>query len=76
MYKPSIKPYPERINAYEYNLTDIKRKVQDKGVISFKNKEIKVGKSFTGEYIALRPTQKDNIYEIYFCNQLIRTITL
>jgi transposase InsO family protein len=76
LYSPSNKPYPEKTDPYQYNLSDIKRKVQDKGVISFKNKEIKVGKAFVSEYVALRESKKDNIYEIYFCNQLLRTITL
>lgn len=76
LYTPSVKTYPEKINVYEYNQTDIKRKVQDKGVISFKNREYKVGRAFIGEYVALRETPKNNIYEIYFCNQLLRTITL
>jgi len=76
LYKPSNKTYPEKINIYEYNLSDIKRKVLDKGIISFKNKEIRVGKAFVGEYVALRESQKDNTYEIFFCNQLLRTITL
>lgn len=75
IYEPSFKSYPEKINPYEYNLTDIKRKV-DKGVISFKNKAIKVGHAFDYEYVALRKTQNENTFEIYFCNQLIRTITL
>jgi len=76
LYEPSFKVYPERIKPYEYNLKDVKRKVQNKGIISFKNREIRVGRAFTGEYMALRQTQKDNTYELYFCNQLIRTITL
>ena len=76
LYRPSIRTYPEKTDTYEYNLSDIKRKVQDKGIISFKNREIKVGKAFVGEYVALRTTQENNIYEIYFCNQLLRTITL
>lgn len=76
LYSPSNKYYPERMVSYEYNLSDIKRKVCDKGFISFKNKEIKVGKAFTGEHVALRESQKDHTYGIYFCNQLLRTITL
>jgi len=76
LYRPSSRTYPEKIDTYEYNLSDIKRKVQDKGIISFKNREIKVGKAFVGEYVALRASQENNTYEIYFCNQLIRTITL
>lgn len=76
LYTPSIKPYPEKLKEYEYNLSDIKRKVQDKGIISFNNKEIKVGKAFKGEHVALRESGETNKYEIYYCAQLIRTITL
>lgn len=76
LYSPSNKPYPEKIIPYEYNLTDLKRKVCDKGLISFKNEQIKVGKAFRNEYVALRESQINNTYEIYFCNQLLRTITL
>jgi transposase InsO family protein len=76
LYSPSNKSYPEKTDTYEYNQSDIKRKVQDKGVISLKNREIKIGKAFVSEYVALRKSQESNIYEIYFCNQLLRTITL
>ena len=76
IYRPSNRYYPERIIPYKYNITDIKRKVCDKGLISFKSKEIRVGKAFKNEYVALRESQKNNTYEIYFCNQLLRTITL
>lgn len=76
LYTPSIRPYPGKIKPYEYETSDIKRKVQDKGVINFKRKEIRVGKAFIGEYVALRESQEKNTYEIYFCNELIRNITL
>ncbi len=75
VYIPSCKIYPEKINPYEYDISDIKRKV-DSGIIYFKNREIKVGKAFNHEYVALRKTQNDNVFEVYFCNQLIRNITL
>lgn len=76
LYTPSNKHYTEKIIPYEYNTTDIKRKVCNKGLISFKNKEIRIGKAFKNEYVALRESQLSNTYEIYFCNQLLRTITL
>lgn len=76
LYKPSNKHYPERIKPFEYNLTDKKRKVCEKGLISFKNKKIRVSKAFRNEIIALRESQENNTFEIYFCNQLLRTITL
>jgi transposase InsO family protein len=75
VYELSCKIYPEKIKPYEYNMTDVKRKV-DKGTISFKNKAIRVGHAFDSEYVALRRTQNENVFEIYFCNQLIRSITL
>ncbi len=76
LYTPSVRAYPEKIKPYEYNQSDMKRKVQKKGEISFKNKEIKVGRAFIGDYVAVRESKENNTYEIYFCNQLIRTITL
>jgi len=75
LYEPSFKIYTEKIRPYEYNMTDIKRKV-DKGTISFKNKAIRVGHAFDGEYVALRKTKTEKDFEIFFCNQLIRTLTL
>jgi transposase InsO family protein len=76
IYAPSTKSYPEKLEIYEYNLSDIKRRVQTNGIISFKNKHINVGKAFIGDYVAIRESQKNNTYEIYFCNQLLRTISL
>jgi len=75
LYTPSIKAYPEIIDTYEYNLSDLKRKVNEKGLISFKSKEFKIGKAFAHDNVALRESQ-ENMYEIYFCNQLLRTISL
>jgi transposase InsO family protein len=75
IYEPSHRAFPEIIKPYDYDNGDLKRKVNC-GVISFKNKEIKVGMALSGEYVALRRTKEDNVYEIYFCNHLIRSITL
>jgi len=76
LYEPSFKTYSEKLKPYEYDIFDIKRKVQINGLINFKNKEFKVGKAFIGEYVAIKESKENNIYEIYFCNQLIRTLTL
>jgi transposase InsO family protein len=76
VYTPSIRSYPGRIRPYEYEASDIMRKVQDKGIISFKNKEYKIGKAFIGEYVAVRESTENNNYGIYFYNELIRNITL
>ena len=76
LYQPSFKAYPEKLQTYEYDKSDLKRKVSENGIINFKNREFKVGKAFIGEYVALKESQENNMYEIYFCNQLKRTISL
>ena len=75
-YKPSNRSYPEKIKSPEYDISDYKRKVDDKGIISFKGRQYKVGKAFTGEIIALRPDIQDGIYNAYFFNQIIRTLKI
>jgi transposase InsO family protein len=76
LYTPSNRTYPEKITPYQYDQSDIIRKVCDKGHFSFKNKEFRIGKAFKGDYIALKESQKNNTYEVYFCNYMLRTITL
>ena len=75
-YEPSKRSYPERLPAIEYNSSDVVRKVCDKGHISFKGIEYKVGKALVSETVAIRPTTDDGVYSVYFCNQPIRTINL
>ena len=75
-YIPSDITFPEKLREAEYNSTDIVRKVDQKGVISYKNRLHKVGKAFVGEYVALRPTVKDGVIEVFFCNNNIRIINL
>ena len=75
-YKQSPRSYPEVLPPIEYNSNDIIRKVMGKGEISFKNKEFKVGKAFQGDFVALHQTEIDGKYDVYFCNQVIRSINL
>ncbi len=75
-YRPSNRSYPEKIIPYEYDQSEIIRKVYNKGIISFKNRKIRVGQAFIGDYVALRESQKNNTYDVYFCKVLIRKITL
>lgn len=75
-YKPSERSYSEKIKPPEYNLSDYKRKVDEKGIISFKGSEYKIGKAFYGETIALRPDIQDGVFNAYFYNQIIRTLKI
>ena len=68
--------YPEKIADVEYGPNDQIRKVHDKGTISYKNKPFRVGKAFTGQYVAIRPTKVEGKFIVYFCNQKIGHIDL
>lgn len=75
-YKPSDIIYQEELPEIEYDSTDQIRKVMDKGFISFKKKSIRVGKAFKGDYVAIKPTTLDGIWDVYYCNQVIKRICL
>jgi transposase InsO family protein len=74
-YSPSERAYPEIIPPVEYDDSFSIRKVQDKGLISFKGKEFKIGRGFIGDYVGIRPINKDGEYEVVFCNHFLRKIT-
>lgn len=75
-YHPSPRDYPEALPPIEYGSQDIIRKVDHKGDISFRAKRFRVGKSFHRYPVALRPTNIDGIYNIFFCHQHIDQINI
>jgi transposase InsO family protein len=75
-YQVSSRRYPEIIQPPYYDTSDIIRKASRGGKILFKGNDYKIGKAFIGEWIAIRPTLSDTIYEVYFYNQLLRNIIL
>jgi transposase InsO family protein len=75
-YQPSARCYPESLPAIEYGPDDQVRKVQDKGEIFFKGLVFRVAKALQGYPVALRPTKKDGIFSVYFCQQKLKDISL
>lgn len=74
-YECSTRSYIEKLPPIEYGPDDTVRKV-DQGRISFQCRRFRVGKAFNGEYIALRPTHIDGVYDIMFCNHKIDEIDI
>ena len=74
-YRPSKKPYPEQLLPVEYGEGQV-RKVDKLGKISFQCQPIRVGKAFVGEYIAVKETDQDGVYSIFFMHSLIKKIDL
>ena len=75
-YQVSRRSFPERLEAPEYAPTDIVRKVQAQGLISFKGRQIRLCKAFRGHNLALRPTQEDGIWDACFGSHRIAQVDL
>jgi transposase InsO family protein len=75
-YRPSPRSFPEVLPVIEYGPTDVVRKVQDKGFISYRGRSWRLPKAFRGYPVALRPTACDGQLNVFFCNQRIGKIDL
>lgn len=75
-YQPSPRDYKEKVEPFDYAPGDTLRRVQDKGRISFKGRELRLPKAFKGRHIALRPTSEDGIYNVYYRHHHIARLDL
>lgn len=75
-YRRSARAFPEVLPAIEYESTDIVRRVDVSGKISFRNRSFRVGKAFGHQPVALRPTGRDGEYAVFFCWQRVACISL
>lgn len=70
-YSKSAHSFPETLPPVRYRSNDIVRKVQTGGRIHFQNKRFWVGKALNGEHVAVRPTQDDGIFEVFYCHHMV-----
>lgn len=75
-YVPSPRPFPEQMPPVVYDVGDIVRKVGTTGRISFHQRRFRVGKALSRETVALRPTETDGDFDVYFCHQKVAQISL
>ena len=75
-YQPSSRLFTETLAPIEYNVGEIVRKVQSNGVVTFHDREYRVGKGLIGQYVALRLTAKDGLFDVYFCTYKVRQISV
>lgn len=73
-YKPSLRNYENVVTEPVYQNGDMIRKVAD-GWLSFKGQYVKLGRAFSGDRVAIRPTSTDGIYEVYFYDQILRKLS-
>jgi transposase InsO family protein len=70
-YQPSPRAFPEKIEPYDYGEGALLRRVEADGWISFRNRPFRVGKAFRRRLVALRPTEEDGCFAVYFCTYKI-----
>jgi transposase InsO family protein len=75
-YAPSSRAFPETLPPIEYAPGDIVRRVQQKGVVSYRGRSLRISKAFTGYPVALRPTVTDGVFDVFFCHQKIAQIDI
>ncbi len=75
-YQVSRRVFPESLPLIEYGQADQVRKVQAGGIVHFRGRQFKVGQAFRGYPVALRPSQEDDVWQVYFCHQRIKTLDL
>lgn len=70
-YAASPREYRETLAPFDYAPGDILRRVQDGGLITFKGRKKRIPKAFRGREIALRASEKDGLYEVFYRHQRI-----
>jgi hypothetical protein len=75
-YQPSSRPFPDTLPPVLYDASDTVRKVDKGGRISFRNHTFRVGKAFRYQPVAIRPTDTDGDFDVFFCQQRVAHISL
>ena len=68
--------YPDVLPPFEYLETDIVRRVTTPGLISHHKAHYYIGRAFVGDPVALRATDRDEMYAVYYCGHNVATINL
>ncbi len=73
-YQPSRRTMPRTLPTVEYDHGECVRKVSDGGRINYHGRIHRVGRAFTGQLVALRPTEQDGSIDVYFGRFRIKTL--
>lgn len=76
-FRPSCRAMPARLPEVQYDSSEIIRTVSStRHYVSFKGRMWKVPQAFAGERLAIRPSNRDGSYGIYFASWQVATIDL
>lgn len=75
-YQISARIFTGNFPPIEYQPDDILRKVDCLGKVQFQGRKFRIGKAFKKTLIALRPTEMDGVFYVFFFKQKIAQINL
>ena len=75
-FRKADRSFPERLPAITYPQSCLVRRVQKDGRISFMNRNLFVSRAFAGKPIGLRPTERDGVFQVLFCDFHVSTLDL
>jgi len=70
-YAASQRSFKERIEPFDYAPSDILRRLGDGGVLSMSGRRRRAPKAFKGRIVALRPSETDGLFEVFYRHQRI-----
>jgi transposase InsO family protein len=75
-YLPSPRSFPAVLPPVTYDADDIIRKVDIVGKIYFHGRTFRISSAFRHQPVALRPTDPDGTFNVFFCTQKVAQISL
>lgn len=75
-YRISSREFPEKLPLPQYHSTDQVRSVDRKGHIQYQSRRFLISKGFRGLQVALRETEHDGIWDVFFYSHRIAAINL
>jgi transposase InsO family protein len=75
-YNLSVRSFPETLPSLDYGPTDIVRSIGTNGNLRIKGREIPFCQAFRGQRVALRPTQDDGQFDIFYAHQRVGRLDL
>lgn len=73
-YKVSWRAFPEVLPPLQYLEGDVIRTVAPAGFLSWNKQRYQIGRAFSGEPVAIRPTRVDGVFEVYYFYQRVAII--
>lgn len=75
-YQPSPRTFTGNFPPMEYPAGDILRKIDCLGKLQFQGRKFRIGKAFKHSLVALRATELDGVFNVFFFKQRIAQIRL